>query len=419
MLLLFLLPLFFALLVPNQKAAFIYSLAPLALLVTGHTEPIQVDWFIQGAIKFHLAADNLSLIFLYLVAVIVPITILVQKDKYSLTLLLQGLLIGFFSSQDLLFFAFFFEAILLPLFFMLEKPYKFIIYMVAGSCLMVAAVLSVLFGGISSTVVAAIFLLAFAVKTPLFPFHGWLADTYCLAPTSATILLSSLLSKAGIYGLLRISYRLFPAEMLAWSDLLVMVAIGGVLYGAFAAWGQLDYKRLIAYSSLSHVNFILVGIFAGNMIAQQGAIFSAINHSITIAGLFLVAGWLEVRLQSTNMLAGHGLTAQIPRLAWLTLFFILSSVALPGLNTFISEIMVLYGLFQISFWQTLLVGTTVVLSVIYMLRWFHSLYFNKPTGGHYSDIQTKELLIGSPLVLLILWFGIYPTAILTIIQSIK
>ncbi len=434
MLLLFLLPLFFALFARSQKLSFVLSLAPLALLLLGKTESVQIDWFLQGTIQFHLSLDTLSLIFVYLVAIITPLCILVQERQYGLTLLVEGLLIGLFSSQDLMFFTFFFEAILIPFFFMLQRPFKFIIYMIAGSSLMIAAALSLYFAANSfdltylkahaesaphASLIACIFLLAFAVKTPLFPFHGWLADSYTLAPTSATILLSSLLSKAGIYGIIRISIGLFPTLMALWNPTLIVFAIVGVLWGAFAAWGQNDYKRLIAYSSLSHVNFILVGLFAGTLIALQGAVLAVINHSLTIAGLFIVSGWLEQRIHTTSLYENSGLTKTTPKLSWISLFFILSSIALPGLNNFISEIMVLYGLFQISFWQTLIVGTTVILSVLYMLKWFHSIYFNAPTEAVYSDIKAKELLIISPLIFLILLLGIYPTFVLTLIGSIQ
>ncbi len=433
MLLLFLLPLLFACTLPKQKLAFFFSLVPLTLLLSGQTESVQENWFLGETVKFHLALDTLSLVFVYLVAILIPICILVQESKFCLTLLLQGLLIGFFSAQDLMFFTFFFEAILIPLFFMLQRPFKFIIYMIAGSSLMILGALSLYLAANSfdltylkehaeriahAEIYAFIFLLAFAVKTPLFPLHGWLADSYTLAPTSATILLSSLLSKAGIYGIIRIAFGLFPTIMSLWNPVLLLFAIGGVLYGAFAAWGQNDYKRLIAYSSLSHVNFILVGLFAGTLIGLQGAIFASVNHSITIAGLFIVSGWLEMRLGTTTLAGASGLTATMPKLSWITLFFILSSVALPGLNNFISEIMVLYGLFQISFWQTLLVGTTVIFSVIYMLKWFHTVYFNAPQHNGYSDIQAKEVLILTPLIVLILVLGIYPSIVLTLIQSI-
>ncbi|MCE5294487.1 MAG: NADH-quinone oxidoreductase subunit M, partial [Chlamydiales bacterium] len=254
-------------------------------------------------------------------------------------------------------------------------------------------------------------------KTPLFPFHGWLPDTYCNAPVPVTILLSAILSKAGIYGLIRISLGIFPTQMVAWSPIILTLATIGVLYGAFCAWGQRDYKRLIAYSSFSHVNFIIAGLFVWNDMAHSGAILQSVNHAITITSLFLVAGWLETRLGTTYMGNVSGLTAYMPKLSWLTLFFVLSAVALPGLNSFISELMLLYGVFQYNMWLSGILGLTIILSVIYMLKWIHRMYFNEPSPYQptYRDIKPSQMLLAAPLVALILWLGIYPGPALQII----
>jgi NADH-quinone oxidoreductase subunit M len=316
---------------------------------------------------------------------------------------------------------------------------KFLIYMIAGSVLMVAAVLALFFSpssagpatfsldGLSQTaaaspfaaVICAVFLLAFAVKTPLFPFHAWLPDAYCEAPAVGTLLLSALLSKAGIFGFLRIGLGLFPLYMQKWGPFLLTLSIAGVLYGGLAAWMQTDFKRLIAYSSLSHVNFVLAGIFVWNEVAHQGAILQAINHSITIAGLFLAAGWLEERLKSTSMAPFSGLAKYLPHLCWLTLVFILSSVALPGTNGFVGELLILFGLFGSSPWLAAVLGLTVILSVLYMLRWMQNVYFDRPSPFQHQwvDIRRREFFIALPLVALILWIGIYPAPALKQIQS--
>ncbi len=438
----------------TRNSAFILSLIPLVLLLAGgdrwQMTSYDYSWLPQLSVRFHLAVDHLSLIFLYLANTLIPIAILSRKPQtinrinvfYALILLLQGLLIGFFTAKDLIFFTFFFEAILIPLYFLISKwggeqrqkaAFTFIIYMVAGSALMVFGALSLYFAASTfdidtlaktaeslpyATLIAAIFLLAFAVKTPLFPFHAWLPDTYCQAPIPATILLSAILSKAGIYGIIRISMGLFPNIIVEWSPILLTLAIIGVLYGAFAAWSQLDYKRLIAYSSFSHVNFVLAGLFVWNEMAQGGAILQAVNHAITITGLFLVAGWLEARLGTTAFGKVSGLAYYMPKLCWLTLFFVLSSVALPGLNNFISELMVLYGVFQQSMWLSATLGLTVIFSILYMLRFIHAIYFNEPSRYHhsYKDIKIKELCIATPLIALILWLGIYPTVALNEVE---
>ena len=329
-----------------KALALVLSLLPLLILLGGQPawEGAQVTyaWLPAISINFHLGIDALSLVFLYLVALVIPVSILaVRSDTlshphtfYGLVLLLQGLLVGFFTARDLALFTIFWEAMLLPLYFIINlwgapqrqnASLKFLIYMIAGSAMMVVAVLALYFaastGDISNAAASAsggtfdldalaliaekvpyapwlcaIFVLAFAVKTPLFPFHAWLPDAYCQAPASGTILLSAILSKAGIYGFFRIAWGLFPALMQVWSPYLLGLAMAGVFYGGLAAWRQNDYKRLIAYSSFSHVNFILVGIFVWDETAHTGAILQALNHGITIAALFLVASWLEERV---------------------------------------------------------------------------------------------------------------------------
>jgi len=439
--------------------AFIFSLLPLALLLYGNTDWIGqhviYSWLPALSIQFYLRIDSLSLLFLFLTAAIIPMSILsVRRNDlafpnvfYGLILLLQGLLIGFFTARDLALFTLFWEAMLLPLYFIINlwgglqrqtASLKFLIYMIAGSALMIAAVLALylasaanglgsfnldLLSKVSATApyapwLCAIFLLAFAVKTPLFPFHAWLPDAYCQAPTAGTILLSALLSKAGIYGILRIGMELFPALMKEWSPLLLGLAIVGVFYGGFAAWMQNDFKRLLAYSSFSHVNFILVGLFVWNQPAQAGAILQSLNHGITITALFLVAGWLEARLDSTAIGPIGGLAKFLPQLCWLTLFFVLSSVALPGMNNFVGELMILFGLFGENPWLAAVLSSTVVLSVIYMLRWMQKTYFGAPSffQDSWTDIKGKEMAIAMPLIALILWIGIYPTPVLKQIE---
>ena len=443
-----------------KRFAVVLSLIPLGILLfSGYNiigSEINYPWFPTISINFHLTVDSLSLLFLYLTAIIVPISILSVRSYeltqpnffYGIVLLLQAILIGFFTARDLAVFTIFWEAMLIPLYFMIAlwggpkrvaAAIKFIIYMIAGSSLLIAAVLALYFtsstgnaigtfnidalakfseGSAYAPWIFAIFLLAFAVKTPLFPFHAWLPDAYCQASTPGTILLSAILSKAGIYGIVRIGLGLFPTLMQEWSPALLGLAIAGVFYGGFAAWRQNDFKRLLAYSSFSHVNFILVGLFVWNETAHSGAILQALNHGITIAALFLVAGWLEERLRTTQMGHNRGLAKYFPQLCWLTLFFVLSSVALPGTNNFVGELLILLGLFKQQPWVSSFLALTVILSVIYMLRLMQKVYFETPTAYQDSwvDIRGKELIIAMPLVALILWVGIYPSPILKQIQ---
>lgn len=433
------------------------SLIPLLILLFGGFshwigEEVDYPWFPSLNIAFHLKVDVLSLIFLYLTAIIIPISLLAgsggglsfSSSFYGLVLLLQGLLIGFFTARDLVLFTIFWEAMLFPLYFIItlwgglqrqSAALKFLIYMIAGSALMVAAVLSLYFFSMpingsptfnldQLAIVAdaiphvswifGIFALAFSVKTPLFPFHAWLPDVYYQAPTAGTILLSALLSKAGIYGFLRIGLGLFPNMMREWSLGLLGLAIIGVLYGGLAAWMEKDYKRLLAYSSFSHVNFILAGIFVWNQIAHGGAILQAFNHGITIAGLFLVAGWLQERIGSTGMFSTSGMANYLPRLCWLTFIFVLSSIGLPGTNTFIGELLILFGIFNQHPWLTAILSLTVILSVVYLLRWMQLVYLQEPAPFQHRwvDIKGKELALAFPLIALIFLIGIYPAPLL-------
>jgi NADH-quinone oxidoreductase subunit M len=443
-----------------RQLAILMSLIPLVMLIIGNLKWIgafvEYSWFPAASIEFYLRIDSLSLLFLFLTAIVIPVSLLsVQGDDlphpnifYSLVLLLEGLLIGFFTARDLVVFTIFWEAMLLPLYFIINlwggpqrqnASLKFLIYMIAGSVLMVAAVLTLYFASASVhgtgtfnidnlakisasapyvSLLAAIFLLAFAVKTPLFPFHAWLPDAYCQASTAGTILLSAILSKAGIYGILRIGMELFPDQIKAWSPVLLGLAIAGVFYGGFAAWMQKDYKRLIAYSSFSHVNFILVGLFIWNQTAHSGAILQALNHGITIAALFLVAGWLEDSLGTTSMGQISGIAKFLPYLCWLTMVFVISAIAVPGTNTFVGELLILFGLFKSNPWLSAFLALTVILSVIYMLRWMQKVYFESPVffQERWIDIGAKEFTIALPLAALILWIGFYPAPILNQIK---
>lgn len=433
-----------------HAAALPLSLVPLFFLIFFHGEFIgtsyNVSWMPAVGINFHLAIDNLSLVFLYLTALVIPLSLsAASKDQlasphlfYSLVFLLEGFLFVFFTAQDLAVFTFFWEAMLLPLYFIISlwgKPnsqaaaLKFLIYMIAGSCLMVAAVLFLYFSNPSPTfdikllssnplpyaaIPAAIFLLAFAVKTPLFPFHAWLPDAYYQASVPGTILLSAILSKAGIYGIFRVGLGVFPSFVVAWSPILVGLAIIGVLYAALAAWRQTDFKRLLAYSSLSHVNFVLAGVFIWSQVSYEGAVLQSVNHGITIAALFLAAGWLEERVGTTSMGGCGGLAKYLPMLCWVTFLFVLSSVALPATNNFVGEILILFGAFKLNPWLALVLGLSVILSVIYMLRMMQKVYFETPaaTERQWTDLRVHEWIIAAPLIVLILWIGIYPSPVL-------
>lgn len=439
----------------TRRLALGLSLFPLIFLALEKhlliNDSLAYPWFPALGINFLMEVDAVSFLFLALVALVIPFSLYAVPREasqphlfFGLIFMLQGLLFGFFMAKDLVLFTLFWEAMLLPVYLIIsgwggpDRQYtslKFLIYTLAGSSLMVAAVLGLYFsteqGSFNLNTLAAtaasspysqaifvIFLLAFAVKTPLFPFHTWLPDTYVQAPVAGTILLSALLSKAGIYGIYRIGFKLFPALLQEWSPLLLGLAIAGVLYGGLCAWGQQDYKRLLAYSSFSHVNFILAGLFVWNETAHTGAFFQALSHGITITGLFLSAGWLEERLESTSLENQKGVAKYYPTLCWMTLFFVLASIALPGTNNFVGEFLILFGVFETIQWWVVILSLSIVLSAVYMLRWMQKTYFETPTiiKPLKMDLSYKEIAVTLPLMFLILWMGMQPTPFLNLIS---
>ncbi|MFN4173610.1 MAG: NuoM family protein, partial [Parachlamydiaceae bacterium] len=246
------------------------------------------------------------------------------------------------------------------------------------------------------------------------------ADAYAEAPIEATIILSGLLSKAGIYGILRIAYPLFHDSMLYFSPYLITLAIIGVFYGAFLAWSEVDFKRLLAYSSFSHVNFILAGLFIAIEPSLSGSTLQAFNHGVTITALFIVTYWLEERLGSREIGQVRGLMKFMPRLGWLTLFFVLSSIALPGTNSFIGELLILFGAIKYHFWIAAILVLSVIFSAVYMLRFMQKVYFEEPTffRDRWIDIGFKQYLIVIPLVFLVLFIGLYPAPFLKQLESV-
>lgn len=458
---LFLLPLFgtlFLMLSPtffklNKKwIAVFFSLSPLLILFFKQQEvlshEIRMLWFQPLSIYFYLKVDFISFLFMLVTIIVTTSALLSIKSEsilhFSLILILEAILLLFFMAKDLALFTLLFEASLLPMFFILllfgdkEKSkiaLQFILYMVAGSCLMILASLSLYFAAEKTLGVATfdmdllkkiseqvpesywifiIFLVAFLVKTPIFPIHAWLPDVYTEASTSGSILLAGILSKLGIYGLFRIGEGFFPHHMQDVSKMVILLAIFTVLYAGVAAWMQKDSKRLIAYSSFSHVNFILVGVFLQNEIGKEGALLQVFNHGVTITGLFLVASFLEERIHTRTLTNHLGLVESLPRLCWLTLLFVLSSIALPSTGNFIGELLIFFALFDKSPILVPLLGLSIILSVIYMLRYMELNFFGHDVKSKHllNDLNWKEVSLLIPLLFLIFFVGIYPELLL-------
>lgn len=439
------------------------SLLPLILLsnIWNTTLDIttSIPWWPSQGLALELRLDPLAFIFILLTVIIIPYSILAFPSStqgaarfYPLTLILEGLLIGLFLSQNLLLFTIFWESTLLPLFFIIalwtdpnqsrsSTPHpshalRFLLYMLAGSILMISAVAALYVNGNTLSIseltqkaeslpyaswICLIFILAFAVKTPLVPFHGWLPPTYVAAPTAGSILLAGILSKAGIYGFLRIVITLFPTLFYKeWALPFLLLAIIGCLYGALVAWRQNSLKHLFAYSSLSQVNLILAGLFTMGYTSHSGAIFQSFNHGITITALFILYAWISSRIPTDKVSTeGAALSKTCPQLGWLALFFALSAIALPGTHSFVGELLIFSGLYNQLPWLMLLLGTIIIFSALYQLNWIRQIFFVGPTdqtAATQEDLTQKEFLLALPLIALTILLGIYPHLLLAPIK---
>ena len=414
-------------------------------------------WMPGLDVRYRVGVDGLSLLLVLLTALVTPLAILgsarqiVDKQRafYSLMLLLQAGVIGVFVSFDLFLFYICYELVLIPSFFLIgiwgdtdrqAATTKFVIYTLVGSLPMLAAVIWLGLGageaaqaagliteGFTTdwyTLVAydvpasmqyglaALFLFAFAIKAPLFPLHSWLPDTYRQAPTGATVMIAALLGKMGTYGILRFCLPLFPTAMHAYAPVLAVLATIGILYGAFLAYGQRDMKRLVAFSSISHLGFILLGLFAFTQEAVQGAVIQMFNHGITAAALFLLVGMLFERRASLDLDAFGGWAKAVPILTFFMLFSVFASAGLPGLNGFVGEFLILLGSYKSTvIGNPILIGFAtlgVVFAAVYLLYLVYSTFFGplvRDKAEPLADLSFREVGLLLPLVILMIWVG--------------
>jgi len=411
-------------------------------------------WVPAAGIGYHLGVDGLSVSLTALVALLVPLAIAASADQvrerskpFVLTLLLlEAGLLGTFLAQDLVLFYVFWEAMLIPMYFLIAlwggparraAAIKFLLYTMAGSALMLLAIVAVYLRGghvlgtptfdlpalvarplgwpphVEALLFGA-FAVAFAIKMPVWPLHTWLPDAYAEAPPVVTVLLAGLMAKAGAYGLLRFCLPLFPDAARAWGPLLAALAVVGILYGGAVAWAQGDLRRLLAYGSLSHMGFILLGIFALDVQAVQGSVLQMINHGVSTGALFLLAGMLIARTGQARTDAYGGLAAATPALAAVTLIVVASSLALPGTNGFVGEFLILLGAFQTRPLYTVLATGGVVLAAAYLLA-FVGRIFHGPLRADLRglpDLRPREYAVLAPLVAIILWVGFVPGPLL-------
>jgi len=414
----------------------------------------QAEWVPRWGIRYYLGVDGISLWLVVLTALLTALALLSSfsavtqrvKEFWVLMLLLECAMQGVFLALDLFLFYVFWEAMLIPMYFIigvwggprrLYAAIKFVLFTMFGSVLMLVAIIWLVLlhakatGRMTFDLMALsrisipwpaqawlflAFALAFAIKVPVFPFHTWLPDAHVEAPTAGSVILAGILLKIGTYGFLRFCLPLFPLATVTFVPLLCGLALVGIIYGGMVSAVQADVKRLVAYSSVSHLGFVTLGIFSLNLVAVQGALLQMINHGLSTGALFLAVGVLYER-RHTRMISEYGgLAKEIPFFAALFLVVCLSSLGLPGTNGFVGEFLILLGAFKAKPLYAVLAALGVVLAAIYLLWMFRRVMYgpvSKPENKGLPDLNLREALTLLPIVVGIFWIGLYPNSLLS------
>jgi NADH-quinone oxidoreductase subunit M len=429
---------------------------------TGHTSgpwlvEMNIPWIPQLGISFHLAVDGLSLVlialtvFLGIISIICSWTEIHERVGFfhlNLLWILAGIL-GVFLALDLFLFYFFWELMLVPMYFLISiwghenrvyASYKFFLFTQAGGLLMLLSILALYFIhgrdtgsytfdynlllGTSLSPAAAMwimlgFFVAFAVKLPVLPLHTWLPDAHTEAPTAGSVVLAGLLLKTGAYGLLRFVLPLFSDAAMLLSPVAMVIAVVGIVYGAVLAYGQTDLKRLVAYTSVSHMGFVLLGIFVGNLTSLSGAVMQMVAHGISTGALFIIVGMIQERIHTRDMDRMGGFWSSVPILSGVGLVFALASLGLPGFGNFVAEFLVLLGTYRSSIPMTVLASTGLLLAAIYSLwmvqRVFHG---EKQAATTLTDLSARETGMMAIMIVIIFWLGIHPQPVLRTAEQV-
>ena len=425
-----------------------------------------IPWISAINSNFHLGVDGLSLWLVILTTFIMPISVIstwnaVEKRPtafYVFLLLLESAMIGVFVSLDLLVFYLFFEASLVPMFFLIgiwggqNRIYaavKFFIFTALGSLLMLVAIIglyylhadatgtgtfdfvvllnslklgNLVFAGSTGTLLFLAFAIAFSIKVPLFPFHTWLPDAHTEAPTAGSVILAAVLLKMGTYGLMRFNFTLFPEASREFAPLFIVLAIIGIIYGALVAMVQPDVKRLVAYSSVAHMGFVILGMFSFTEWGMQGALYQMLNHGVSTGALFLLVGFIYERRHTRQISDFGGLANVMPIYATIFVITSMSSIGLPFLNGFVGEFLIMVGMWKSTIlsitdstnWNyiaTMLAGTGVIFAAVYLLWMIQRVFFGKVTNEKnrsLKDLSWREIGLIAPLVFLMVYMGVYP-----------
>ena len=410
-------------------------------------------WF--GAFKYKMGVDGISMLFVILTTFLMPLCILASWEsvkervtEYMIAfLVLETLMIGVFCALDLVLFYLFFEAGLIPMFLIIGvwggarrvyASYKFFLYTLLGSVLMLLAMMYMYWTAGTTDIPELIdkvaknptlftaeaqwwlwlaFFASFAVKMPMWPVHTWLPDAHVEAPTAGSVILAGILLKMGGYGFLRFSIPMFPLASIELAPLVFTLSVISIIYTSLVALAQEDVKKLIAYSSVAHMGFVTMGIFAGNTQGIDGAIFQMLSHGLVSAALFLCVGIVYDRMHTREIAAYGGLANRMPIYAFCFMVFTMANVGLPGTSGFVGEFLTLLGAFKANTWVAFLATTGVVLSAGYALYLYRRVVFgelDKPKLMSIQDMNMREIAVMAPLVILTILFGFYPAPILDV-----
>ncbi len=416
----------------------------------------KVVWVESLNISYHVGIDGISLLLIMLTTFITPLTLIsswssINKKVKMFTfmmLLLEAGMLGVFMAVDMFLFYVFWEAMLIPMYFIIgvwggeQRIYasvKFFIYTMFGSLLMLVAIIwlavyasnqlghfttnLIELYAVGPSVPADIqkwmflaFALSFAIKVPLFPLHTWLPDAHVQAPTAGSVILAGVLLKMGTYGLVRFNLPLFPQSAVYYAPYISVLAVIGIIYGALVAMVQKDMKKLVAYSSVSHLGFVVLGIFAMTVESMQGAVIQMVNHGLSTGALFLLVGVIYERTHTREIAYYGGIAKIVPIYATVLMIASLSSIGLPGLNGFIGEFLILIGSFKShvldNWWFTIFAASGVIFAAVYLLWMYERVVWGKVTNEKLetlTDMNFRELFVLIPILLFIVWIGIYPS----------
>lgn len=410
------------------------------------------EWLPAFNISYRLGVDGISVLFVLLSTLLTPICILASwrsiqervKEYMIAFLVLETMMVGMFAALDFVVFYIFFEAVLIPMFLIIGvwggprrvyAAFKFFLYTLLGSVLMLLAIIAIYIDAGTTDIATLMqhkidpelqtwlwlaFFASFAVKVPMWPVHTWLPDAHVEAPTAGSVILAGVLLKMGAYGFLRFSLPMLPEASAFFTPFVYTLSVIAVIYTSLVALAQEDMKKLIAYSSVAHMGFVTVGIFAANQQAVEGAIIQMLSHGFVSAALFLCVGVVYDRIHTREISRYGGLVHRMPVYAAVFMLFMLASVGLPGTSGFVGEFLILLGAFEADTWVAFLIASGMVLGAAYMLYLYRRIIFGELTKDDLKkilDLGPREIVIFAPLVVLVLWMGIYPAPFLDIISA--